>query len=244
MLTFERLHVLLKSLARGSKDKLRSLALNYDLYDEAQTDWRLDPSIEWAVAPNPSTFAGARSPQSQDGLVITKGAGKPAVLGTDDFTQMQELWAQMDKPFDYMYDRFLNDKTKPPGATLASWDPKHGRRLNEDELRWKTMTNQIEVHPYIYESRFLMYVLYIHSHVLIIAPSTLRTGVPTSGSGYCGLLRQSLLQHKVIRRFLRIYSVPRSGCKQRASHSLRSNPQDLRASYVSRLRRRPRCGGR
>jgi hypothetical protein len=60
MLPIERFHVLLKSLARGSRNLMSSIDNYYNLFDAAHTEWRGDASNTWANPPRRSSLAADR----------------------------------------------------------------------------------------------------------------------------------------------------------------------------------------
>jgi hypothetical protein len=60
MLPIERFHVLLKSLARGSRNLMSSIDNHYNLFDAAHTEWRGDESNTWANPPRRSSLAADR----------------------------------------------------------------------------------------------------------------------------------------------------------------------------------------
>lgn len=87
MLCVERFHVLLKSMAKGSRNQMASLANNYDLFDRTQTDWRPDPTINWLAKPRGSSLAPRAIPDNA-GTVEVKGARTPGTLTTKLFEQV------------------------------------------------------------------------------------------------------------------------------------------------------------
>lgn len=151
LLFVERYHVLLKSMARGSRNMVRSIGHHYSLFDISQTDWRLQIGPEqWVVPPKHSTLAGAKEIPENQGLLVIKGKTNDTVLAADMFLQVKELWATEHKVFDKLFDRFNNDRRKrPPDVTLAAWMPKNGRRLNDEEKQIKCMSDQITVSFYV-----------------------------------------------------------------------------------------------
>lgn len=60
MLAIERLHVLLKQLARGTRNLMSSIMNNYNIYDAAHTEMRGDTSFKWTSEPRRSSLAADR----------------------------------------------------------------------------------------------------------------------------------------------------------------------------------------
>jgi hypothetical protein len=105
MLWAERFHVILKSLARGSKHKMRSIAKHYDMFDISQTDWRFD-QLGWSSAPKRSTLVAAHGIPEGQGIVTITGSKTPARLCPSDFSQVQDLWCIDSKVLDLLRDRY------------------------------------------------------------------------------------------------------------------------------------------
>lgn len=105
MLWAERFHVILKSLARGSKHKLRSIATHYDMFDISQTDWRFD-KLKWSSAPKKSTLVAAHDVPENKGNVTIAGATTSTRLGPSEFSQVQDLWCIESKLLDSLRDRY------------------------------------------------------------------------------------------------------------------------------------------
>jgi hypothetical protein len=81
MLFVERLHVLLKKMGAGHKDRMQSFVNHYDLWDAAQSEWRWRG--EWATKPKKSTMAGYREVPEYDTKTVAKGARHTLVLRKD-----------------------------------------------------------------------------------------------------------------------------------------------------------------
>ena len=140
MLLMERMHVLLKRMASGSRDRLRSFANHYDLWDAAQTSWRF--TGKWVTPPKKSTMAGFVPMKEHDTITEAKGARSTMKLSTTIFTQVMELWATENKALTNLLARFEKDKKRlqrrrgSAELQLRDFVPSQGPRLTDQEKGW------------------------------------------------------------------------------------------------------------
>ena len=140
MLMMERLHVLLKRMASGSRDRMQSFANHYDLWDAAQTTWRF--TGDWITPPKKSTMAGFVPMKEHDTVTEPKGARRTIKLNETVFDQVMELWATENRPLSALLARFAKEKTillrrpNSPVIELKDFAPKKGPRLTGQEKEW------------------------------------------------------------------------------------------------------------
>ncbi len=147
MLFVERLHVLLKKMGAGHKDRMQSFVNHYDLWDSSQSEWRW--TGEWTTKPKKSTMAGCREVPEYDTKTVAKGARHTTVLSKDMHLQVFEMFAVENKRFDGLLDKYKtyvrNARTKKgargrtggraPILELAEWKPT-GAPLGDAEAAW------------------------------------------------------------------------------------------------------------
>jgi hypothetical protein len=144
MLWLERLHVLLKKMGAGHKDRMQSFVNHYDLWDTSQSEWRWTGS--WTNAPKKSTMIGYRDVPEYATKTLAKGARHTIVLSRAMHLQVLEIFAVENKRFDRLLDKYkasvrIAKRKKGPQARraqqleLAEWKP-HGAPLRDDEAAW------------------------------------------------------------------------------------------------------------
>lgn len=112
MLDHERMHTLLKSLARGKKDLMASLVNNYRLLDLTMLARLSDDGPELALEPRRSTPAGfeTRPDSSRRGLgqldISPLGEPTRTRLSNDDFNLVQELWRIAEPEYEALWTMF------------------------------------------------------------------------------------------------------------------------------------------
>ena len=157
MLFLERLHVLLKKMGAGHKDRMQSFVNHYDLWDTAQSEWRW--MGEWATKPKKSTMAGYREVPEYDTKTVAKGARHTIVLRKDLHMQVLEIFAVENHRFDGLLDKYktyLRNAKKKKGARgrngrnapileLADWKPK-GAPLTDAEAAWLQTPQSVQAH--------------------------------------------------------------------------------------------------
>jgi len=89
MLVVERLHVLLKRMSSGTRNKMQSFANHYDVWDVAQTQWRMENV--WTTKPKQSTLAGYVPIPDYKTVCEAKGAQKPGKFAPKMFLQILTL---------------------------------------------------------------------------------------------------------------------------------------------------------
>ena len=139
MLFVERLHVLLKRMGAGHKDRMQSLANHYDIWQACQSAWRWEQ--EWTSPAKRSTMAGYKVTPEYDSVTVAKGARGTRKLDRTLHMQMLELLATRSelKAFDKLLDKFKADATRAraKGKTIEikDWHPR-GKTLTEQEKAW------------------------------------------------------------------------------------------------------------
>ena len=109
MLFVERLHVLLKRMGAGHKDRMQSFANHYDIWQQCQSTWRWEQ--EWTTPAKRSTMAGYKAIPEYESVTVPKGARGARKLDRTLHMQMLELWAPRSefKAFDKLLDKFTAD---------------------------------------------------------------------------------------------------------------------------------------
>ena len=145
MLFVERLHVLLKRMGAGHKDRMQSFANHYDIWQACQTTWRWEQ--QWTSPAKQSTMAGYKDIPEYAAVAVAKGARGTRRLDRDLHMQLLELWATEIKQFDKLLDKFKADarrtKARAKGrraqaATsieIKDWCPRD-RTLTDKEKAW------------------------------------------------------------------------------------------------------------
>jgi hypothetical protein len=144
MLFVERLHVLLKKMGAGHKDRMQTFVNHYDLWDSAQSEWRWTGS--WTTKPKKSTMAGYQAVPENDNKTVAKGARKTIVLSKGMHLQVLEMFAVENKRFDVLLDKYKayiraarrkqgSRARNAPLLELADWRPT-GAPLRDDEAAW------------------------------------------------------------------------------------------------------------
>lgn len=142
LLSVERYHVLLKSLARGTRNMVRYIGNHYSLFDISQTDWRMKEGERWATKAKQSSLAGAKEIPENNNNVLVKGRQTVFKFTATMFKQVQELWATEFKVFDNLLDRYRKETRRLPEVTLAEWRPRKGRPLTREEQWMKVMDDE------------------------------------------------------------------------------------------------------
>lgn len=153
MLPWERLHVLLKGLARGKRNMVSSFRIWYDLFDQAQTDWR--PRYDqWTLECNRSSISAERWIVYNTGSVKVLGRMVPGIIDDPMMSMVQDLWTILNKEFDKLRDRYRTDvarrkkrKRNAVSIEMKDWRPSRSNlnALTEDELKWLTMDHNVQV---------------------------------------------------------------------------------------------------
>lgn len=148
MLAIERFHVLLHNLARGSRNKLASLANKYDMYDITQTSWRFEH--KFFLPAKQSSLASMRTVPEAMGEVKRRGRyARVARLSESDLLSVHALWATVNRDYDRLLDRYLRYKKKMKRARqvpvpMRQWRPSRGQ-LTDLETDWTRMSRIVQV---------------------------------------------------------------------------------------------------
>ena len=154
MLFIERLHVLLKKMGAGHKDRMQSFVNHYDLWDSAQSQWRWSGS--WTTKPKKSTMAGYREVPEHDTKTVAKGARHTVVLSKALHFQVLEAFAVENKRFDGLLDKYKAYRTafrKKRGARkaqvldIAEWRPKGA--IRDEEAAWLKTPRTVQALYYV-----------------------------------------------------------------------------------------------
>lgn len=156
MLVIERLHVLLKRMASGSRNTMQSFANHYDLWDTAQSEWRFEK--KWSSEPKKSTLAGYTPMAEHDTITKALGAKQAGKLSRSMFLMVLELWATENNAFDKLLDRYKtamaanrrarqqNNRARKTVLDFKDWVPKQSQRqLNAEEKAWTQTTHTVTV---------------------------------------------------------------------------------------------------
>ena len=166
MLFVERMHVLLKKMGAGHKDRMQSFVNHYDLWDSAQSSWRW--TGEWTTKPKKSTMAGYREVPEYDTKTVAKGARHTIVLSKTLHLQVLEIFAVENTRFDGLLDKYKTyvrkartrkgargrNSRNAPVLELAEWKPA-GAPLTNAEAAWLQTPRTVQANSCI------TYVLYI-----------------------------------------------------------------------------------
>jgi hypothetical protein len=149
MLGVERLHVLIKTLAKGgTRNLLKTLEKKYSLFCLCQTKWRYNSRHEWTDVKH--TF-NKKPMLEPTGLIELLGAQHKRNCTDWLFKQLQDQWAIKSKPYDRFrdhYDRYVVTCTerKVHAEVFHKWNPRQRGPVNEDEekkrdqqLKWQSM---------------------------------------------------------------------------------------------------------
>ena len=152
MLFVERLHVLLKKMGAGHKDRMQSFVNHYDLWDASQSAWRWIGI--WSSKPKKSTMAGYREVPQYGTNVMAKGARRTIVLSAALHLQVLWMFAVENKRLESLLNKYnayvrgaRRGAHRPRQAKvleLAQWSPK-GVTLRADEAAWLQTPPTVQV---------------------------------------------------------------------------------------------------
>ena len=154
MLFVERLHVLLKRMGAGHKDRMQSFANHYDIWQACQSTWRWEQA--WTSPAKRSTMAGYKDTPEHDTVTVALGARGSRKLDRILHMQVLELWATENTVFDKLLDKFKADarRARTGGSRtqassnieLRDWRPR-GQTLSDQAKAWlrtpRTVTVQL-----------------------------------------------------------------------------------------------------
>ena len=152
MLFVERLHVLLKKMGAGHKDRMQSFVNHNDLWDASQSAWRW--SGMWSSKPKKSTMAGYREVPQYGTNVVAKGARSTIKLPAALHLQFLWMFAVENKRLDSLLNKYnayvrgarRGARSSRPAKILelAQWSPK-GMTLRDDEAAWLQTPRDVQV---------------------------------------------------------------------------------------------------
>jgi hypothetical protein len=130
-----------------------SFRIWYDLFDQAQTDWR--PRYDqWTLECNRSSISAERWIVYNTGSVKVLGRMVPGIIDDPMMSMVQDLWTILNKEFDKLRDRYRTDvarrkkrKRNAVSIEMKDWRPSRSNlnALTEDELKWLTMDHNVQV---------------------------------------------------------------------------------------------------
>ena len=152
MLGVERLHVLIKSLSKGTKNILATFQRKYDLFVQSQLKWRYKANHTW---PTETNFMRKRPVQEQKHNLVLLGKQRKRTADDWLFGQLQDQWAIRSKPYDRFKDAYstyvrnCRSRNKEP-ATFSTWNPLNRDPQTEEEdqkrqeqLKWQSMATTL-----------------------------------------------------------------------------------------------------
>lgn len=152
MLFVERLHVLLKKMGAGHKDRMQSFVNHYDLWDSSQSAWRW--TGDWTTKPKKSTMAGYREVPQYGTNTVAKGARRTIVLSAALHLQVLWIFAVENKRLDGLLNKYnayvraarrgAPRSRQGQALELAQWRPK-GVPLRDDEAAWLQTPRSVQV---------------------------------------------------------------------------------------------------
>ena len=156
MLFVERLHVLLKRMGAGHKDRMQSFANHYDIWQACQSTWRWEGA--WTSPAKRSTMAGYKDVLEHDTVTVALGARGSRKLDRVMHMQVLELWATENKAFDKLLDKFKADvrRARTGGSLtqasraleLRDWSPR-GVTLSDQAKAWLRTPRTVTVQPFV-----------------------------------------------------------------------------------------------
>ena len=156
MLFVERLHVLLKRMGAGHKDRMQSFANHYDIWQACQSAWRWEH--QWTSPAKRSTMAGYKGIPEHDTVTVALGARSSRRLDPTLHMQVLELWATENTAFDDLLDKFKADarRARTGGSRgrsgrnieLKNWRPR-GRTLSDQEKAWFCTRRTVTVQHFV-----------------------------------------------------------------------------------------------
>jgi hypothetical protein len=149
-LPMERLHVKLHDLARGYKNKMRSLGRHYELFDFSSIARCENPSI-WMIPPRASTLASERKVEDNEGKVTPIGLQLTGKISRDLMEQVKDLWSLKNRSFRQLRERYEAEKAtnlrmnrRIPIPAFRNWTPR-GTQLSEEQKTWTQMSKEVKV---------------------------------------------------------------------------------------------------
>ena len=145
MLFVERLHVLLKRMGAGHKDRMQSFANHYDIWQACQSEWRWEQA--WTSPAKRSTMAGYKDMLEHDTVTVALGARGSRMLTHVQHMQVLELWATENTAFVKLLDKFKADpRARSRKIKLRDWSPR-GATLSDQAKAWLRTTRRVTVKP-------------------------------------------------------------------------------------------------
>ena len=141
MLGVERLHVMIKKLAKSAKNIMVSIQKNNDRLIQSQLQWRYDPSHKWATKGRQSNFMNKQPIPQMNGDAQPRGGLRMIKVSKTLFKYLQDEWTIKSKPFDKFRDKYYTyvrrckrEKTQP--VPLAQWQYDRNKANSEEEQRY------------------------------------------------------------------------------------------------------------
>ena len=120
--------------------------------------WRLKmledfPNTTLPTIANQSTLSGATYVNYSDNTVKLSGAGHVGNLGSEEYSQVQDMWTVHIKGYDRLRDRFRSEVRRDLSRSEADtmqipykWVPRYGDALTDDQKEWTLMTSKVAFH--------------------------------------------------------------------------------------------------
>jgi hypothetical protein len=145
MLGVERLHVLIKHLAKGRKNIMASIQNKYELFSDAQITWRHDTKHKWTNTGYKSTFAFKLPLPKCEGKVCLKGKQRIFPASDNLFEMLQDQWAILNRSFDIFRDKYYTYRRNNVNpVSFAKWENNNDDEKSAvQEANWQKMDRTV-----------------------------------------------------------------------------------------------------
>jgi hypothetical protein len=153
MLPVERLHVLIKKMARSSKNMLKSLDNHYDMYMSCQLKLHFENPKLWKHK-NRKTLSTAVPLKPPCGHIeYPAHKGKPMKLDSSRFAELLNIWGLADPTFKAVRGRYATyvkkmKKQKKSYHSFRKWAPTD-RENNDDEKKMQKIKKTVLRVPWV-----------------------------------------------------------------------------------------------
>ena len=152
MLGVERIHVMMKKLAKSTKNIMFSLRKNNDRLIRSQLQWRFNSTHDWATKARPSSFLCKQVVPDADGVVKPRGALHKTKVDQTIFSHLQTEWTIKNKAyrkFRQKYDTYLRNhkkdkkkgRNKRPAVPFSRWQHDRKEPNSPEQKKWQKMDN-------------------------------------------------------------------------------------------------------
>ena len=154
MLAFERWHTIFKRLARGRRNIMASIHHHWTMV-LASSAWRLESQggTEWTSRGFGSSLAGKTEMDYTRRIVTVKGGRRQVELSIEDFAQVQDLWAVVNKDYDSLRDLYRTSigerrgygvSQLPAGQDILSLNGKQLTRKQRSMLKMSKTAYEVD----------------------------------------------------------------------------------------------------